>query len=363
MKSIVSIHRCPTYHIDDVQQAVERCLTDIGGIESIVKKHNRVLIKPNLLSASEPFLAITTHPEFIRAVVRIVHRVGAKAIIGDSCYGSVRMEEVYEKTGVKRICEQENAECIFFNKVTDWKIPLASIALESDVIINLPKFKTHNLTILTGGIKNMFGIVPGTQKINYHSDYPSIQEFSKLLIDILEKVKPHLTIMDGIIGLEGDGPGSAGKARNIGLILCSRDVVALDTVMAVMMGLDPLHIPMLRIADVRGIGNCKMEDIEIDGESTFAKPIPGFILPKSGIILKIPSATLKLVGRFISIMPVFKKQVCSKCGLCVKSCPKGAIVFKKNFLSLDVHRCISCLCCQEICPRGAVKAKICFRFK
>jgi uncharacterized protein (DUF362 family)/Pyruvate/2-oxoacid:ferredoxin oxidoreductase delta subunit len=362
MKSIVSVRTCKTYDLDQIQKALDVCFSDIGGLESIIKNTDTVFLKPNLLSDSDPALCITTHPEFVRAVIKKVKSIGARPVVGDSCADiGVKMEDVYRKTGIKKVCEQEETEYVFFDSVLDWKIPLARVVLQSDVIINLPKFKTHNLTLFTGGIKNMFGIVPGAQKMCYHRDYPRVNEFSKLLVEVFAKARPHLTILDGIRGLEGEGPGSSGKPKDIGLILCSRDTVALDTVVAFIMGLDLKTIPMLKIASEAGLGNTKMDDIKIIADKPL-EPIKDFILPTSGTLSKIPGWIIKLAGNFINIRPIFNKRLCSKCGICIKGCPKGAISIKAGFPRLNMKKCISCLCCQEFCPSSAVRVKFSIKF-
>jgi uncharacterized protein (DUF362 family)/ferredoxin len=312
MKSKVSLIRCNGYRSQDVYRAVKASVELLGGISSIVSAGQRVLIKPNLLSAKPPESGIDTHPEVVRAVIR-------------------------------------------FDKVKMIKgIPVAAAALEADVFISLPKFKTHCLVTLTGGVKNVFGIVPGLFKTECHKLAPNPVNFARLLVDIYSFARPHLSIVDGIVGMEGEGPGAAGTLRRINLIAGSTDAVSLDAVLARVMGLLPFDIPTTREADRRGLGIGRMGDIEVVGDDLSGFIQSDFKLPKTSIYRLVPNPLLRFPAKFLKVKPQVKLDKCTRCGLCVRSCPMEAISEKNGEIKFDHRKCILCLCCHEFCPENAI---------
>ncbi|MFH0763043.1 MAG: DUF362 domain-containing protein [Candidatus Omnitrophota bacterium] len=363
MKSRVAIKRCAGYDLLAVEEALSGAIDSLGGIGTFLRPASKVLVKPNLLMAKEPEFGITTHPELVRAVIRALKKAGCNIFVGDSpsVFGDEieNVAEVYARTGIKKICEEEGVNLVEFNKRRMRRgIPLAAMLDDCDFLVNLPKFKTHNFTLLTGAIKNLFGLVVETYKTEIHKNYFRVKDFSKILVDIYQEAKPCLTIVDGIVAMEGDGPATAGKLRNTNLLLASADCVALDAVLALIMGVGPLDILTTKEAQDRGLGCADMEKIEIIGEQL--KDVVGepFLLPSASLKSRlIPPPFMNLAMRMIKYRPYCLHSNCIKCSACVKACPDKCIKLNNNRIVFDYRECIACFCCQEVCPASAIKVK------
>ncbi|MCM8766060.1 MAG: DUF362 domain-containing protein [Candidatus Omnitrophica bacterium] len=356
MKTQVVILKCPSYSTLRVAQTVER-LFGLLGVREIIRPGSKVFLKPNLLSPTLPEEGVTTHPLLVKEVARRIKERGAKVFIGDSPGGGVNVEVVYEKTGMNKLAKELGVELIKFDKIRKVKnYPLAEIVFTCDYFISLPKFKTHSLMVLTGGIKNSFGLVPGTYKTELHLKFPRCKDFSLVLVDVFSLRKPDLVIVDAVVSMAGEGP-TGGVLRNTGLILGSADAVALDATLARLMGIDPLKVDTLREAFLRGLGEVDEGKIEVLGESLSSVSLKDFPLPRQNLINLIPSPLLKVFGSFIKNYPLIDNSLCEKCFICIKSCPVEAIGFKKDKLRIDYHFCIKCLCCYEFCPHKAIYLK------
>lgn len=361
MDSQVSIIKCKSYGQNEVFAAVKKATDLIGGIAAFVKKGDRVLIKPNLLAAQPPESGIDTHPEFVRAVVRLVKQTNAEIILGDSPSVWGRPQEidlVYETSGIKAVAKEEGVNLIKLDRsmMVDG-YSLTTLIKDCNRIISLPKFKTHDLMVLTGAIKNLFGLVPGLFKTELHRRAINSESFAKVLVDILGLAKPTLTIIDGIVAMEGDGPATAGTPRNMGLVLAGNDCVSLDAVLATIMGLNPKDILSTKEASERGMGEAKLENIEILGERIEDVIAQDFKLPQTSIVNRLPKPMLKILKGLTRIYPAIDNDLCKMCQACVKSCPANAITNKAEQLRIEYSRCILCFCCQEVCPYAAVKIK------
>ncbi len=263
----VSIVKCDSYDETLVRKAVEASLAPLGGMGSVVKKGDRVLIKLNLLSSKPPEAAVTTHPALVKAVVRMVQELGATPIVGDSPGGRGNMTSyaaLLENTGIKKVIDETGCESARFDddKVEVFtetakmfkKLPIAKAVTEADVIISLPKLKTHSLAYFTGAIKLLYGYMPGTIKAEYHLHTArDLNLFADLLLDLHEARKPDLNIMDAVMGMEGNGP-SNGTPRKIGLIMASKSSTAIDYVAVTIAGFEPMKVPTVERAFARGIG-------------------------------------------------------------------------------------------------------------
>lgn len=374
MKAQVSIVECPTYDQDIINEAVHQSLELIGGLSSIVKPGQKVLLKVNALMDSEPELAITTHPAVVSAVIKEVHKLGAKAYVGDSP-GNVaaNIDETMEKTGFLKASKEAGGEILNFQKSKIADIPspsenrrikhlkIAQAVLDADIIINLPKLKTHGWTLYTGAIKNMFGVVPGFFKSKYHIVAPQPYDFSEMLVDILEITKPQLNIMDAVIGMEGAGP-SAGKKRQMGAIMASTDAVALDAVCSVAIGYKPFDIDTTKIAHERKLGQGDLENIEVVGLplSKITQPDWKHASSTYSLTRLIPNWLNFLFHPLTKIMrvdPIIIQEKCTQCLICVKNCPAETIHYKNNKVEIDLSKCIMCFCCHELCPEKAIKLK------
>lgn len=325
-------------------------------------KGKRVLIKPNILAPRRPEEGVTTHPSICEKVLIAVLEKGGTPVVGDcpgvSGYGAC--EKAGEVSGIKSVCKDffvnlaKEAKRVplksrFFSEIT-----LSKICLEVDYIINIPKFKTHTLTYLTGGMKNMFGIVVGGDKALTHKNAPSREEFASAILDIFLIRKPDLTIMDGIVAMEGNGP-SGGKLVKAGVLLLSKDTLALDTIMGAIAGVEPMNLPLVRIGAEKGIGNADIDRIPIEGK---LNTIKGFKMP-STYYHSTTYPFAYIINRFV--FPSFTseklallKKRCNKCSICIKECPSGAMEEGEDgFPRIEKKNCINCYCCMELCPKGA----------
>lgn len=363
MSAKVSVVKCNGYEPQVVEAAVRKTINLLGGITNFIKPGSSVLVKPNLLMSKSWEAAITTHPEIVRAIIHILKEINCKIIVGDgpSVWGQYieNVDQVYEITGIKKVCRDEGVQLVTFDKRRmRQNFPLTVWLDECDYLINLPKFKTHEFTLLTGAIKNLFGLVSGTYKTELHKNYFEPAEFAKILVDIYQEAHPALTIIDGILALEGDGPATSGKTRQLNLLLGGSDCVALDTIMAKIMGITGQEVLSTKEAARRNLGEGQLSKILIEGEVLDKLNIRPFILPQTWTkITKLPPIIKKLLKSLIRYYPYCLNVKCIRCGHCVKVCPKSCIVLKKHGVKVDYKQCIACFCCQEACPQAAIAVK------
>ncbi len=362
MAADVALVRAPDYSVETVRTSVRTVLELLGGIESFVRPGSRVLIKPNLLAAREPERGVTTHPAVVKAVIEEVKRVGGIPWVGDSPGGAARgVDRVLTKTGIKEAVLETGAEIVNFEasgaecrKVNHTAYYVANPPLQADCIINLPKLKTHSLVLYTGAVKNMFGVIPGFRKAEYHRDHPRPDDFSRTLVDIFSLVPPAFTLMDGILAMEGKGP-SSGRKRWVGILAGSRDAVALDACMAHIMGFGPGEVETTVEAARRGLGEADLSRIRVLPESLDEFRIADFDLPSNRWMKLIPKALVDILGPWLWIRPRVDASKCTRCGTCVENCPTGVMEFVENGIRINYDDCIKCLCCDELCPSEAVE--------
>ncbi len=362
MNSKVSVVSCKNYEPSLVFEATKRAIDLIGGITNFIRPQSKVLVKPNLLMAKGPEFGITTHPEVVRSVIKMLKEIKCKIYLGDSpsVWGNQaeNVDKVYEESGMILISEQEDIELVKFDK-RRWhgNFPITAWLDDCDYLVSLPKFKTHDFTILTGAIKNSFGLVPGTYKTELHKKYFKTKDFAKVLVDILEETRPALTLVDGIVAMEGDGPATSGKLRNPGLLFAGIDCVAIDSILALIMGLCPEDILTTEEAARRGLGVANINDIEITGETLGDIIKEPFKLPTTSIKQMIPRPIIEIAKKLIRFLPKVEYNNCVLCGACVEVCPQKIMRIKDNRIVIDYSNCISCFCCQETCPNAAIKVK------
>lgn len=360
MRESVNLVSCPDY--DSVPSAISRLVEGLGGMGRFVKPGQSVLIKPNLLSDHVPEDAVTTHPEVVRALIRLVKAEGAMPWVADSPAMIADLRRVWELTGIEAVCRDEQVELVNLEKAgsrsfeeNGIRFTLAAPVLEADAIITVPKVKTHVLTGLTGAIKNLYGTVPGLQKTSFHKLYPYPRDFARLLVAILRQVKPVLAVADGVVGMEGNGP-SAGMPVRLGFLAASADALALDVVLCRTLGLEPRNIVHLEAARQAGLGLQDWSRIEVGGDTLLQALQPrDYRLPSTVPIQYVPRWLIRLVEPYIWHRPRFLIN-CVFCGKCVKACPAKALAItpgKRPVLTPD--KCIACCCCHEMCPVHAIE--------
>jgi uncharacterized protein (DUF362 family)/Pyruvate/2-oxoacid:ferredoxin oxidoreductase delta subunit len=358
--SIVSLHPCKTYTLEPIRQAIRACFAPLGGMARFVRPGMRVLLKPNLLAMNTPEQSVTTHPLIVQAVAELVKESGGVVWIGDSANSSVRENEsdlLWQKTGMTDAARKAGAELVPFKGVSwkrlhDYNYMIARPVLDADLVINLPKLKTHTQTLYTGAVKNLFGAIPGARKTAAHIHAPGIQDFSRVLVDVLQIVRPALTIMDAVIGLDGNGPGAGGTPHTYGCIAASADPIALDTVFTRAMGYRTGEIVHLAQAGERQLGMTDMNQIKIEGDITLLN-FGRLQLPTSHWFFNIPSWLSSPVANRIKQHPVVDASKCTACGTCETVCPANVITNGKP-PAFHLNDCIGCMCCSESCPEGAI---------
>lgn len=373
MDKRVFIAGCQDYHRKNVEIAIQRALKVLGGVQAMDLRGKKVLIKANLLSANKADRAVTTHPEVVGVLARIFMEGGAEVTIADSPAGPYNrniMGKVYRACGMEKVSEETGAKLNFdmthkhleypqgkYSKGFDIITPI----LEADLIINVAKLKTHGLTYYTGAVKNLFGTIPGLEKARFHSRYPDRFKFSGVLVDLCELVKPNISFMDGIIGMEGAGP-SGGKAKHVGALGASLNPHALDLAMSDLVSLPLRKIPMLTEAIHRGLIPKDAGQLEYLGDAptkyktTFQPAIEGHNRGNPVLFLLerylLPKSWKESLSNMRSPWPKILDH-CIACGKCADICPRQIIKIHQK-AEPDYSGCIRCYCCHEVCPIQAI---------
>jgi len=363
MKSSVSIVKCRDYDEGKVLSALRQSIDLIGGIQTFVKEGSHVLLKPNLLFGKSPEKAVTTHPSILKGIIQIVREAGGVPSVGDSpSVGSLTWTA--ERAGIKAVADAMKCPLVEFSRPVlpsggggkrFKQLEIDRAVLEADVIINLPKLKTHSLTLLTLGVKNLFGCIPGPKKPLWHLKAGKDQEtFARILVDIYEVIRPPLTLLDGIIGMEGNGPNS-GRPIPIGLILASGDSLSLDQVVCDLLGISREFMLTNRVAFEQGLGR---DPIEVLGENVEALKVSNFQFPTlSRPNWNLPGFLSRTLKNALTSKPVIDDEVCESCNRCEEICPPKALARRGENFVFDYGKCIRCLCCLEVCPEGAISVK------
>lgn len=380
MKSRVALIRCEDYGEVNVRRAVAKGIELIGGISSFTGAGEKILLKPNLLAGDEPSKSTTTHPSVFRAVAEIFQAEGAEVSYGDSP-GKGNPERIAKQAGIKEVADnlglrpgdfRSAATVSFPDALLAKQLILAAAVVECDGLVSISKMKTHGFTRITGAVKNQFGCIPGLRKAEYHVKMPDIFEFSKVLVDINNYIKPRLYIMDGIVAMEGNGP-RGGESRTMNVLLFSTDPVALDAVFCRLIDLNPLYVPTARPGEKSGLGTYRQENIQLLGhplEELVNKDFKATRLKPD----RLASARYfpTFFKNLVSPKPLILHDRCVNCGSCVLQCPvspKAVDWPKDKEKSKKGHKkdqppvynykdCIRCYCCQEICPEKAIDIHI-----
>ena len=372
MSCDVSLVRCTDYEIDHMRRALPRLLEPLGGL-SWVTPGMKIVIKANLVSGKPPEDAVTTHPALLCVLTEMLKAKGAASVvIGDSpggVYNAAYLNRIYQKCGITA-AEQYGAVLNQNFGITEVHFPEAAVAHEfkytayfddADAVINCCKLKTHGMMGMTCAVKNMYGMVPGSVKSEYHYRYSDPMDFARMIID-LNRAKPaRLHIVDAVVGMEGNGP-TAGTPREIGCLLAGYDPYRLDMICAGIIGLPPACIPTIAVAQELGLCPIEPDDIAT------SEPWQSFIVPdfeniRNAEALAQQDGNVALWGRvkdrlmkvFMRSRPAVQKDECIGCAECGRICPAKVITMVNGKPRIDRKKCIRCFCCQEFCPVGAMK--------
>lgn len=363
MKSSVSIVKCQNYDENKVLSGLRRSIDLIGGIQTFVKKGHHVLLKPNLLYGKSPEKAVTTHPAIVKGVIEIVREAGGVPFIGDSpSIGSLM--KAAEKAGIKAVADEMKCPLVEFNRPLlppngkgkiFKQLEIDQTVLEADVIINLPKWKTHVQMLLTLGVKNLFGCIPGPRKALWHLKAGEDRKtFAQILVDLYQVIQPSLTLLDGIVGMEGNGPNS-GRPIPLGLILASGDSLSLDQIVCDLLGISRKSLLTNRVAFEQGLGKDK---IDVVGERVEDVKISNLQFPTlSQMDWNLPGFLTRALKNALTSRPFIEEERCKACDRCEEICPPKALARKGKDLIFDYEQCICCFCCLEVCPEGAISIK------
>lgn len=366
---LVSVLGCKNYDYEKVRATLIKSIENIGGLEKYINKGETVLLKVNLIMRKRPEEAATTNPVFVRALSQILSDYGCRVIIGDSPGGpfsEALLRTIYKTTGMEEAAKLSGAELNYSTETMPVenpegrllkKLTIAKFITKADKIISVAKLKAHCMTKMTGASKNMFGIIPGTVKAEYHFNCPDGITFANCLLDICGYANPVLSFMDGITAMEGHGP-TAGEPREIGVVLASPSPYELDLAASKIINVPIKDVPLLQCAIERELCSKAPDDIEIIGDDINSFVKKDFVLPKTGSMHFLGDNPPKFMEAFVKKnlhpKPIFNSKLCVGCGDCALNCPAKIITIENRFPHVDMDKCIRCFCCQELCPMKAV---------
>jgi uncharacterized protein (DUF362 family)/NAD-dependent dihydropyrimidine dehydrogenase PreA subunit len=327
-------------------------------IDDYLKKNNlkiqneKILLKPNLISLKSKDKAVNTHPIIVQAISEYLSDFNNKLFIGDSPgVGTLKLNlkvsgygDILKKMDISIYSFDHSCEVIREENKILKNFKIAKAAFDFDKIINIAKLKTHCMTGMTLSVKNCFGFIVGKEKIKYHLKAGhNIKLFADILIDIYETVKPFVNIIDGIVGMEGNGPTS-GVSKDFGIFAMSQNGYLLDRAIERVVGFHGKTI-ISQQAESRGLLEKKF-----DLKTTIKQRKIKHAKTKSANF-RIP----KVFTNFFQHKPFIDNRKCKKCLKCYESCPPHAIYMKEEKLKVDYSKCIRCYCCHELCLHNAVK--------
>ncbi|MBP5511221.1 MAG: DUF362 domain-containing protein [Kiritimatiellae bacterium] len=355
MKHAVHVVRCPDYEIA-LPEAFERLAAASGLFDAAALCGKRVLVKPNLLTDRLPEQAVTTHPSLVRLVIRRLKAAGAVVSVGDSPASTANLKVTLERSGIGAVCEEEGVPFVSFEQggvrnfeQDGFSFLLAKPVVEADLLVNLPKVKSHSLTKLTAAVKNLYGAVPGYSKTTLHRLYPKPETFGRLLQAIWNVLPPAVSLADAVVGMEGQGP-SNGKPVRLGFLAASDDPFALDTALCGILHLRPSTVPYLKGCETAHTPEVLGDDVSV----------PSFEIPSGSHLLDLlPAWLVHVASRLLWVRPAFVPGPCVRCGKCAQACPASALALRADASvpRLDAKACIGCACCHEVCPKGAIRMK------
>jgi uncharacterized protein (DUF362 family)/NAD-dependent dihydropyrimidine dehydrogenase PreA subunit len=366
-KSKVAVIRCDSYDETQVSESIQRGLVLLGGMASFIRPDEKILLKPNVLMGEAPEKLVGPHPLVFREITRLAKAVTPNLYYGDSS-GFGKPSANMRRAGLAAeaqalgitLADFENGKEVQFKESPFLKhFILANGVLETDGLISIAKFKTHQLTRITGAVKNQFGCVPGALKMEYHIKLPNPMDFAKMLVCLNLYIRPRLYIVDGITAMQGNGPRN-GDPFQMNVLLFSADPIALEAVMCRMIDLKVDFVPTMKPGLDWGLGTYIFDQIELVGDDVEPLVNKSFNVKRSPVKSVTDSKTVPFVKNLISPRPVIDQQKCIRCGMCVRACPANPKAVdwhdgdQVKAPSYKYERCIRCFCCQEICPEGAI---------
>lgn len=367
---IQTLHLVPEYKEELIYPAICKFMEELE-IAKDLRPDLKVVLKPNMVMARGTEIPATTHPLVVKCVARWLTEHGVTDITlaesSGGLYNAEHMKSVYTVCGMKQLEPEVKLNMDFSAQTVNCPSGFANHSfhiitpiVEADYIINICKLKTHAMTGYSGGIKNLFGVIPGLEKPQMHYRWPEIEDFSRMLVELSQVVKPQLTIVDAIDAMEGNGP-TGGTSHPLHMLLAARDFYTQDYFASKLMGLDPINIVMIRQAMEKGL--IKPDEINLVGD-----PVPDTLTPfqvpdtqKLDFTGKVPGFLQKpfarLAARILKSYPQLDKNLCVGCGKCAESCPAHIIQIRNRKAIFKKRGCISCFCCQEMCPMKAISVK------
>ncbi|MCL2873764.1 MAG: DUF362 domain-containing protein [Defluviitaleaceae bacterium] len=373
MQKKVSLVRCESYDYGLVKKAMKKSIDNIGGFDKYIKKGEKVLLKPNLVMKKKPEDMSTTHPAVVKALCELLTEFGAHVIIGDSPGGpfnELMLSGIYKATGMETVASEAGVRLNYNFKSVKRKNPdglllkeitITDMLNDVDKVISVSKLKTHGMMTFTGAVKNMFGIIPGLLKAEYHFIMPKKDDFANALVDICIAANPVLSFMDGVVGMEGEGP-TAGEPRAINVLIASDSPYHLDKAACEIIGLPFDEVSTIKNCIKRGLCTKYLDDVDLIGDDIEDFKIDDFDIPKVTEYVELvrgPKFLKRFVNSVLRPVPAFKDKVCTVCGICVDRCPAKVITIKKGKDKpiLNTADCIRCYCCHELCPNKAIAIK------
>jgi len=282
--SIVTLTQCSDYSRPAVAEAIEKHFNLLGGLKQFVRPGDSVLLKPNFIAPRSHRHATQTDPAVILETARLLKDFGARPFVADSpawgntfvCVKALKLDEPLRQLSVPVRQLDKPRKCRVGTKNVN--IGISSVALDADVIINLPKFKSHQQLVATFAVKNMFGCVSGKKKALWHFTKGRQEDFCELLIDIYRHLNPALTIIDAVTAMDGRGP-IRGRARPLGWLIGGTDPIACETICAKLVNIEPQNIPIIKTAKQTGFGCTDPAKIEIAGDDFPQTICTDFVLP------------------------------------------------------------------------------------
>lgn len=355
----VAVLRCETYDKLEVYKSVKKSIDLLGGVNSFIKNGDKVLLKPNMFRISREG---TTNPAVVHAVAKIFKEGGAELYLTDSPMTHL-LKDVADFNGVTEVCNELDIKILPIREVKNTIVNnpkrsktffLPKFLDDMDLIINIPKIKSHPLTVFSGSVKNLFGLCTGTTKSQFHLRFKKKYDFCQMLLDLYSTIQPGLTIMDGI-----DGVDSSGQTKRVGVLLASEDSIALDATVCNILGIPYDLVLTNALGEERNLGVMKKEQIQILGDS-FNFPIIDNFEYEINHHEAISAMTISLFDSFFlknSFGKPYVTNECKRCEECIKICPKNAITLTNTKAKIDYGTCIRCYCCQEICPNNAIAVR------